>query len=64
MFVTLKKQVRKGRKSKEFQIIELFDGVDNMMYEFIELRKNPGPKEIYYEINGVRNRGSLLKLFH
>ena len=45
------------------RIIELFDGVDNMMYEFIELLENPGAKEIYYDINGVKNSGSLLKLF-
>ena len=44
-------------------IIELFDGVDNMMYEFIRLFENSGAKEIYYDIDGVKNSASLLKLF-
>ena len=44
-------------------VIELFEGVDDIMYEFIELFKNPDAKEIYYDIDGVKNSASLLKLF-
>ena len=50
-------------KQSVTDIIELFDGVDNMMYEFIKLFENPGAKEIYYDIDGVKNSASLLKLF-
>lgn len=44
-------------------IIDLFDAVDIIMYEFIESLERPGTEQVYYEINGVRNSVGLLKLF-
>lgn len=44
-------------------IIYVFDTVDIIMYEFIDLFKEPATKLIDYEINGVKNSVGLLKLF-
>jgi uncharacterized damage-inducible protein DinB len=44
-------------------IIELFTVIDSIMYEFIELFKEPEIKEISYEINGTKSSTSPFKLF-
>ncbi|MEJ7680622.1 MAG: DinB family protein [Segetibacter sp.] len=50
-------------KENIIDIIDLFDAVDIIMYEFMELLKEPSTKLIDYEINGVKNSVDLLKLF-
>ena len=44
-------------------IIELFDTVDNFMYELIALLEKQEDKQIQYEINGIKNTSTLFKLF-
>jgi uncharacterized damage-inducible protein DinB len=43
-------------------VIDLFNVVDSIMYEFIELFKEPETKEISYEINGTKSSTSPFKL--
>ncbi len=45
------------------EIILLFDSVDLFMHEFIELFRLEESTRIEYELNGVRNSVSLVKLF-
>ena len=45
------------------EVIELFDTVDNFMYEFIALLEKQGHKPIQYEINGIKNTAAPFKLF-
>ena len=45
------------------EVIELFDTVDNFMYEFIALLEKQGDKPIQYEINGIKNTAAPFKLF-
>lgn len=44
-------------------IIELFNSIDILMYEFIGSFKNPDLKEISYELNGIKKSESPFKLF-
>jgi uncharacterized damage-inducible protein DinB len=44
-------------------IIYLFDTVDILVYEFIELLQKPVINKINYEINGTKNSAEPFKLF-
>jgi len=44
-------------------IIAAFDQVDTFMTEFIEMFRTTEEKEIRYELNGISNTVSILKLF-
>jgi uncharacterized damage-inducible protein DinB len=46
-----------------YDIIRLFDLVDNLMYELIALLEKEENKQIHYEINGIQNSADAFKLF-
>ena len=46
-----------------FDVIKLFNLVDDMMYQFIDILKNNGNTPVQYEINGVKNSADPFKLF-
>ena len=45
------------------EIIDLFNCVDIIMFEFIELLEKPEINQINYEINGIKSSTSPFKLF-
>lgn len=50
-------------KQKIDEVIELFLSVDLFMKKFIELFRQEEPNKIQYEINGVTESASIVKLF-
>ena len=50
-------------KQRISDIIDLFNSVDIIMYEFIELLEKPELRQIDYETNGIKRSTSSFKLF-
>jgi uncharacterized damage-inducible protein DinB len=43
--------------------VDLFNRIDTIMFEFIDLFENPVKKQIDYELNGIKNSATPFKLF-
>ena len=52
-----------GTKQTIEDVIDLFDNIDLLVFEFIRLLGRPDFNEIYFEINGVKNTVKSLQVF-